>query len=83
MKWFDIDYDALKGTLRVVRKFLICPRRWGRESRWLEYADIVEQFTPSWPCKECRQGYWKEIGFADPIQPHLETIEKQMKELQK
>jgi hypothetical protein len=66
-EWFLSDKI---GQRRVVRKFLLLPRNFndGKYSRWLEYADIVEEVKMVFHVVE-PWGYdrpeWVEIGFAD------------------
>jgi hypothetical protein len=58
MRWFE-PTPIQPGQTRVVRKFLYLPRTFGRDSRWWEYANIVEKVvTPS-------RDTWEEIDFED------------------
>ena len=51
------------GERRIVRKFLLIPRTFGRTRiRWLEFADILEQVKYKWDSNGCR---WVEIDFYD------------------
>lgn len=65
-------YSAQIGQRRIVRKFLLRPRRFSDSpcSRWLEFANILEEMV----CREdpnlFKPGYtkvffWKEVGFTD------------------
>jgi hypothetical protein len=59
------------GDLRVVRKFMLWPRQFGRDWRWLEYANIIEKREPGWH----ESPYWIEIDFEDNRTRYLEKIE--------
>lgn len=58
------------GEERVVRKFLLFPRRFNRRfTRWLEYANIIEQVQQVDVGGSNEYGnyayQWVEVGFAD------------------
>ena len=55
---------------RIVKKFLLFPRTYGRDWRWLEWADVIEIFTTGG--LSC---FWKEIDWADNRTPQLEEVE--------
>ena len=56
---------------RIVRKFLFLPRTFGRDSRWLEFADIEEMYIGD---------VWKEIDFKDNRTAAIEDQEKRARE---
>lgn len=61
-----------KGETRIVRKFLIIPRTFNGERRWLESADIVERVDKfnDWSTPAGTPYLnWVEIGFADILKP--------------
>lgn len=60
------------GDTRVVRKFLILPRHFGRDRRWLEYADIVEKYFSE---DIYEPALWHEVDFTDNRTKHIERIE--------
>ena len=62
MRWKS-DKAPEVGDRRIVSKFLLVPRTFGTESRWLERTEIVEQFQPQWPTGR-KDPCWKETGFA-------------------
>ena len=62
----------LLGQRRVVRKFLILPRRFeSQKTRWLEYADIVEEVMRVDVGGSCEWGCysycWREVGFKEEV----------------
>jgi hypothetical protein len=61
------------GDVRIVRKFLLFPRRFKRDWRWLEFADIKEVFSAGGMCEPC---FWSEKDFADNRSDCLESVEK-------
>lgn len=76
MRYADaqVDLACRVGERRTVRKFLLLPRRYAnsKHSRWLEYADIVEEVSSKRVVQVTTmvtyvQYYWKEIGFADEM----------------
>jgi hypothetical protein len=52
------------GTQRVVRRFLLLPRRFDNETRWLEYANIREEYQLRY-YETTLYSDWHEVGFAD------------------
>ena len=51
---------------RVKRKFLIIPRTFNGETRWLEFANIKEEYCEFVDFGDCVPGWgWCEMGFAD------------------
>jgi len=58
------------GEQRIVRKFCLFPRQFGKhDSRWLEYAYILEevQLTRMF-LGEPREWNWVEIDFVDNVE---------------
>lgn len=51
---------------RIVRKFLFVKRTFGRDSRWLEFADIEERYMGV---------AWEEVDFIDNRTAKIEKIE--------
>ncbi|MCK9369198.1 hypothetical protein M0R04_04605 [Candidatus Dojkabacteria bacterium] len=51
------------GSRRVIRRFLLLPRIFKDEVRWLEYANILEEYNNF--SFECCMERWNEIGFYD------------------
>ena len=43
MRWIKGDKPN-PGDIRVLRRFLFCPKTLVGETRWLEVADIVQEF---------------------------------------
>jgi hypothetical protein len=80
MKWLVEQPQKLKiGQRRTVRKFLFLSRTFGRDKRWLEFADIVEEYHG------LRLGLfnvysWEEVDFADNRTQHIEIIEQRAKQ---
>lgn len=66
--------DSL-GDTRTVRKFLLLPRHFGRDWRWLEYADIVERYKYISGLIDTYAG-WEEVDFADNITDRLNKQDK-------
>lgn len=68
---FNCKQNILKdkiGECRTVRKFLIFPRSFNsKKTRWLEFADIVEQVTLIPDANWTSFLAWDEIGFADEM----------------
>ena len=68
MRW----KEPAHGEVRVVKKFLLLKRTFNNETRWLEYADVKEQFYDT---VHVSAPGWREIGFADDdIAKKLEDI---------
>ena len=71
-RFFDKKGNWEVGDTRVRRKFLFFPRQFGRDWRWLEYANIIE---------ECCIGgltepnFWIENDFVDNKTRYIEDIE--------
>lgn len=63
------------GDTRIVRKFLLLPRHFGRDWRWLEYADIVERYKYVNGFLG-REVDWEEVDFADNITDKLNKQDK-------
>ena len=81
MKWFE-QPKLIEGQTRTVKKFLWWPRTFGRDSRWLETANIVEKVedlpsggSGSWESTLT----WCEIDFADNRTKHIEAMEQSSK----
>lgn len=49
------------GDVRIVRKFLLFPKRIGREVRWLEFANIEQKY-------HFYKFYWADIRYVDQQQ---------------
>lgn len=75
MQWFSKAKPPYH-TRRTRRKFLLLPRTFGRETRWLEYANIVEEFQSCPDANWSSFDAWVEVDFEDPRTPFLEKIEK-------
>lgn len=60
------------GDTRVKRKFLILPRQFGRDWRWLEFADIIEELCDGSFTEPC---FWVEKDFVDNRTVYIENIE--------
>jgi hypothetical protein len=61
-----IDKIDLVGTKRVVKKFLFLPRKHHNTFRWLEFADIQEEFV----CETREYGNifcWEELGYPNEL----------------
>lgn len=65
------------GDTRIRRKFLLLPRQFGRDWRWLEFADIIEEFTNGGWTEPC---FWSEKDFVDNRTKYIEDIEKRQLE---
>ena len=76
MKFINKHYlDVTKvGTTRTTRKFLIFPRRFGNETRWLESADMVERVTECGSTHNFVSYVWREIGFADKQEHAIQLL---------
>ena len=61
------------GDRRIARRFLLFPRAYGRDWRWLEWADIIEEFSVGGLCESC---FWQEVDWADNRTPQLEEVEQ-------
>jgi hypothetical protein len=61
------ELKGREGEIRIVRKFLFFSERFGEnKTRWLEFADIVEQVNYNEGCWDYSESwYWHRIGFAD------------------
>ena len=79
MRWIAKPQPVL-GTIRTRRKFLWFPRQYGRDCRWLEYAEVQEVFRvvhggglrePSWV-------EWSEFDFNDNRTENIQYIEAKM-----
>jgi hypothetical protein len=83
MKWF-ISAPMKEGQTRTVRKFLYWPRTFGRDSRWWEYADIVEKVINE-PCGGSgswqSELVWAEQDFVDNRTKAIEEVEQRAKQL--
>ena len=55
-----------EGEIRVVSKFLLLPRTFNNEVRWLERVNIVEQYK-IWGYSDFGkpEACWNEIGWRD------------------
>ena len=56
-----------KGETRIVRKFLILPRKFGNDFRWMEYVDILEEVQEVYDAEFGIINVWLEwveVGFA-------------------
>jgi hypothetical protein len=57
MKWKrDKEYD---GELRIIRKFLWFPKTLDYETRWLEFANIKQEFQAGYMLN-----YWEDISWV-------------------
>lgn len=66
MKWKRIYPDnTTNGAHRVVDRFLWWPLRLGDETRWLEYAPIVQLFGRTQSYWN-RGGHWADWKWAKP-----------------
>lgn len=79
-KFVDKPTSYEVGDTRVRRKFLLFPRRFGRDWRWLEFADIVEEFCDGAWTEPC---FWTEKDFADNRTKCIEDIERRLLEQEK
>jgi len=71
MRWKYVRPDV--GERRVKRKFLLWPRSYGGITRWLEFADILEEFTLYVNFVGAPSPHWEEIGFAKEEQCQSST----------
>jgi len=76
MRWLDKSDEELEkkiamvGSKRIVKKFLWSPKQFGKEIRWLEFANIFEEYKredigngmDTWYIDNF---YWEEIGWSD------------------
>lgn len=60
------------GDVRVKRRFLLIPRHFGLDWRWLEYANVLERYCAGWYC----DSFWMEFDFADNRTRYLQEVEK-------
>ena len=60
------------GDRRTVKKFLLFPRTYGRDWRWLEWADVIEIFSTGGLCESC---FWQEVDWVNNRTPQLEEVE--------
>ena len=83
MKWLlDKPVQLKEGQQRTVKKFLFWPRTFGRDKRWLEYANIIE--TVVWRTGSIdgpmSRYIWVETDFADNRTRYIEMAEKSQQE---
>lgn len=87
MKWYDLKYkkkEHKEGDTRIVRKFLFLPTTFNHETRWLEFADILEEYynekVQQYYGIYTTVGKWKAIGFLDGItEQRYNTMRKNKK----
>ena len=62
MRWRTAQFK----NARVKRKFLFLPRSFNGETRWLEFANIKEEFIEYVDFGDALPGMgWRETGFAE------------------
>lgn len=69
------------GTFRIVKEFLWFTRSFdiSKETRWLEFAEIVEVVTKGSSYAGQYPFYWKKIGFLDEILERYDTVESYLR----
>jgi len=65
MRWRTTE--PVVGNRRTKRKFLLWPRTFGGETRWLEWALVLEEYVlyPDFVGVPSPSPCWEEIGFAE------------------
>lgn len=74
--------DPIPGSRRIVTKFLLWPRCFGRDWRWLEFANIVEEYRENiLGLTEMGPSHiWNEVDFEDNRTQYIERLEEDMLE---
>ena len=68
MRWVSrgLKLRYLRGESRIVKKFLLIPRKFDDETRWLEYAYILESVRDVSSISERSPNFkWRELAFSD------------------
>ncbi len=69
MQWYNDPGASEEGNERVVTKFLLFPRTFEEEHRWLQKAAITERVIKQDIGGSDQWGYykwvWAEVGFAN------------------
>lgn len=58
-------FDTPVGTKRHRRVFLLFSKTWGNETRWLEMATLLEEYTEVWSVGRGTRNRWMFRGFVD------------------
>ena len=68
MKW-SVSAKAEPGDVRVIKRFLLFPKRIGTEVRWLETAWVRQRYDPFADVSPAGtlgvQYLWADIGWGD------------------
>ena len=76
MRWVDKSEEIYEknlsrvGERMTIRTFLFFPKRMGKETRWLEFADIVKEYTQVMLCYDMyeeptKNFYWADYDWAE------------------